>query len=200
MNSLRLVQLSGTDQQRRVAVVQEPLLRFIKQVRSVYELATQAIQTEQSITTLVNSQLSEETVSYDSVYAGQADWQLLPAFDHPDGPFGCLVSGTGLTHKNSALNRQMMHQSETEKPTDSMQMYQWGVAGGSPPTGTIGAQPEWFYKGNGAVLRAHGQSLEVPPYGNDGGEEPEVAGAYLIDETGLPRRIGFCTLASGPAR
>jgi hypothetical protein len=193
MNSLRLVQLSGTDQQRRVAVVQEPLLRFIKQVRSVYELATQAIQTEQSITTLVNSQLSEETVSYDSVYAGQADWQLLPAFDHPDGPFGCLVSGTGLTHKNSALNRQMMHQSETEKPTDSMQMYQWGVAGGSPPTGTIGAQPEWFYKGNGAVLRAHGQSLEVPPYGNDGGEEPEVAGAYLIDETGLPRRIGFCT-------
>jgi hypothetical protein len=193
MNSLRLVQLSDIDQQRRVAVVQEPLLRFVKQSGSVYELATQAIRTGQSLATLVNSQLTQDTIAYDSVYAGQTDWQLLPAFDHPDGPLGCLVSGTGLTHKNSALNRQMMHQSETEKPTDSMQMYQWGVDGGSPPDGTIGAQPEWFYKGNGAVLRAHGQSLEVPPYGNDGGEEPEVAGAYLIDETGVPRRIGFCT-------
>lgn len=43
------------------------------------------------------------------------------------------------------------------------------------------------------MLRAHGQPLEVPPYGNDGGEEPEVAGAYVVDETGTPWRIGFCT-------
>ncbi len=54
-------------------------------------------------------------------------------------------------------------------------------------------QPEWFYKGNGSVLRAHGEVLEIPAYGDDGGEEPEVAGAYLIDTQGTPRRIGFTT-------
>ncbi|MBO0949421.1 GguC protein [Fibrella sp. HMF5405] len=190
---MRLVQLSSATQQRRVALVQEPLLRLLSHAPSIYALALDAIRASQSLTELIHSRLSEETIDYQSVYNGTGDWQLLPAFDHPDGPFGCMVSGTGLTHKNSALNRQMMHQSAVEKPTDSMQMYQWGVEGGSPEAGTIGVQPEWFYKGNGSILRAHGQPLNVPAYGNDGGEEPEVAAAYVIDDAGTPRRIGFCT-------
>lgn len=193
MESIRLVQVSAAGQQRRVALVQEPLLHWLNNTRSVYDLALDAIKAGQSLTNLVQARLSTETIDYESVYTGGSDWQLLPAFDHPDGPFGCLVSGTGLTHKNSALNRQMMHQSTDDKPTDSLQMYQWGVEGGTPVPGTIGVQPEWFYKGNGAVLRAHGEPLEVPPYGNDGGEEPEVAGVYVVDEVGIPRRIGFCT-------
>ena len=139
---------------------------------------------------------------------------LLPSFDQPDNPFACLVSGTELDYKNSALNRQMMHQAETkgsagkptteptetptdkpiDKPTDSMRIYQWGVEGGSPPDGSIGVQPEWFYKGAGFALRAHGQSLEVQKsYANDGGEEPEIAGIYVVDRKGNPRRIGFST-------
>ncbi|GAB3949854.1 GguC family protein [Spirosoma harenae] len=193
METTRLVQLSDAAQHRRVALVEEPLLRFLQDTSSIYSLALDAIQTNQSLVNLIQSRLSDETIDYQSVYDDQSDWQLLPAFDHPEGPFGCMVSGTGLTHKNSALNRQMMHQSAVEKPTDSMQMYQWGVEGGSPAAGTIGVQPEWFYKGNGSVLRAHGQTLEVPAYGNDGGEEPEVAAAYVVDETGKPWRIGFCT-------
>ena len=51
--------------------------------------------------------------------------------------------------------------------------------------------PEWFYKGPGTILRAHGDPLSIPPYGEDGGEEPELAGAYIIDETGSPRRVGI---------
>jgi len=51
-----------------------------------------------------------------------------------------------------------------EAPTDSMRMYQWGVDGGRPEAGEIGVSPEWFYKGTGAVLRAHGDPLEVPPH------------------------------------
>ncbi|QHW00058.1 AraD1 family protein [Spirosoma endbachense] len=193
METTRLVQLSDASQQRRVALVQEPLLRFLQNTTSIYTLALDAIQNKQPLTDLIQSRLSDETIDYQPVYDGQSTWKLLPAFDHPEGPFGCIVSGTGLTHKNSALNRQMMHESAVEKPTDSMQIYQWGVEGGSPEPGTIGVQPEWFYKGNGAFLRAHGQPLEVPEYGNDGGEEPEVAGAYLVDEAGTPWRIGFCT-------
>ena len=74
-----------------------------------------------------------------------------------------------------------------------MQIYEWGVEGGFPAKGTIGVQPEWFYKGNGLHLRAHGETLEVPSFANDGGEEPEIAGIYIIDEEKTPWRIGFTT-------
>jgi hypothetical protein len=31
----------------------------------------------------------------------------------------------------------------------------------------------------------------VPAYAGDGGEEPEIAGVYLIDHDGVPRRLGM---------
>jgi hypothetical protein len=77
------------------------------------------------------------------------------------------------------------------RPTDSMRMYQLGVEGGRPAAGEIGAAPEWFYKGSGMALRAHGEPLDIPPHAEDGGEEPEIAGIYVIDSTGAPRRIGM---------
>ena len=52
-------------------------------------------------------------------------------------------------------------------------------------------QPEWFYKGNGTILRAHNEPLETPNFAEDGGEEAEVAGLYIIDQAGIPRRLGF---------
>jgi hypothetical protein len=66
-----------------------------------------------------------------------------------------------------------------------------GVEGGRPAAGEIGISPEWLYKGNASVLRAHNQPLTVPEYAEDGGEEPEIAGIYIIDPSGEPRRIGF---------
>jgi hypothetical protein len=89
-----------------------------------------------------------------------------------------------------------MHQAAVPKATEltpSMQMYQWGVEKGRPEPGQIGIQPEWFYKGSGAILRAHGQPLEAPGFADDGGEEPEVAGVYLVSESGQPFRVGFTT-------
>jgi hypothetical protein len=85
-----------------------------------------------------------------------------------------------------------MHQAQAAGGlTDSMRMYQWGVDGGRPAPGEVGVQPEWFFKGTGAVLRAHGQSIERPAFADDGGEEPEVAAAYVCDDNGVPWRIGF---------
>jgi hypothetical protein len=72
-----------------------------------------------------------------------------------------------------------------------MKIFRWGVEGGKPTPGKIGIPPEWFYKGNGASLRACGESLDVPPYAEDGGEEAEVAGIYLIGDDGTPRRVGL---------
>ena len=191
-NTVRLVQLQHPSG-RRIALVDEPYISVIGNFSSVYDLALTAIDTKTSIINIIVEAVKGTRLDYDQVYNGNSDWKLLPAFDHPTNLMSCLVSGTGLTHKNSAFNRQMMHQAADEKPTDSMQMYKWGVEGGNPPAGKIGVQPEWFYKGNGSVLKAHGDFLEVPPYANDGGEEPEIAGLYIIDRTGNPNRIGFCT-------
>jgi hypothetical protein len=191
--NIRLVQLIHPQYGRRVALVKEPSLVVLDHTHSIYDLALQAIEEKQKLEDLISSRLSVELLDYNSVYEGDDEWKLLPSFDHPQHASSCLVSGTGLTHKNSALNRQMMHQATEQKLTDSMQIYQWGLEGGHPDNGNVGVQPEWFYKGTADTLRAHGESLSIPPFGNDGGEEPEVAGVYLIDSKGKPWRIGFTT-------
>jgi hypothetical protein len=113
--------------------------------------------------------------------------------DHPDDVARCLVTGTGLTHLAGARNRDSMHVEEQPVLTDSMRIYQWGVEGGRPADGQIGVSPEWFYKGNGSVLRAHNEPLDIPAHAEDGGEEPELAGIYIIGPDGEPRRLGMAT-------
>lgn len=190
----RVVQISHPLHGRALARVEEPSLVLLNGVKSVYEAALQAIDRKTPLVELLLAARSDTKLDYDEVYAGTSEWKLLPAFDCPGDPFRCLVAGTGLTHKNSALNRQAMHAAtEGTKPTDSIIMYEWGVANGFPDPGEIGVQPEWFYKGNGSVLRAHGETLEVPDFGDDGGEEPEIAGIYMVDRQGTPYRIGFAT-------
>ncbi len=189
---IRLVQLRHANKERRVAVVEESQLRLLRGVESIYALAQSAIAKGRSLEQALLDHPGFDSVNYDPVHRGASDWRLLPAFDHPEEPARCLVTGTGLTHKASAENRQAMH--AAQKPavlTDSMRIYQWGLEGGRPTSGTIGTSPEWFYKGCGTILRAHGEPLEVPPFAQDGGEEAEVAGAYIIDPSGAPRRVGL---------
>ena len=130
-------------------------------------------------------------MDYEAVYRGDSPWRLLPPIDHPAEPTRCLVSGTGLTHLGSARDRQAMHTTAQEELTDSMRMFRSGLEGGRPEPGQIGAAPEWFYKGTGTILRAHGEPLLVPAYAEDGGEEAEVAGIYIVDALGRPRRLGM---------
>jgi len=141
-------------------------------------------------------------LNYDEVYRNEGDWRLLPCFDHPSEPARCHVAGTGLTHKASAENRDKMHEKDKAKSdsatpakaplTDSMKMFQWGLENGKPSAGDIGVQPEWFYKGTGLILRGCGQAMDIPAFADDGGEEPEIVGVYLIDDEGQPRRVGMC--------
>jgi hypothetical protein len=189
---MHLVQLTHRDQGRRVAIVDEPNLVLLNSPRSIYELARMAIDDGGSLAALAAANRSDTVLRYDDVHSGRADWTLLPAFDHPHDMAHCLVTGTGLTHKASAANRDKMHQAQASgQLTDSMRMYMSGVEGGRPAAGTIGVEPEWFYKGTGRVLRAHGQPLERPAFADDGGEEPEVAAIYIVDHQGRPWRIGF---------
>ena len=117
--------------------------------------------------------------------------RLLAPIDHPD-PAHLLVSGTGLTHMGSAEGRDKMHKAASSgQATDSMRMFLMGLEGGRPAAGQFGAQPEWFYKGDGSILAAPGAPLHRPAFAGDGGEEPEVAGIYVVDANGDPVRLGF---------
>src|SRR5690348_4705920 len=191
MNMLRLAQLTHPAEGRRVAVVEEPDLRLLSQYTTVYDLALAALNAGRGLEELATAQRSPQTLAYDAVYELRSPWRLLPSFDHPEEPARCLVSGTGLTHKASAENRAAMHKAPNTEVTDSFRMYQMGLEGGNVSPGQIGMQPEWFYKGTGECLRGHNDTLEVPAYGWDGGEEPEIAGVYLIAPDGTPCRVGL---------
>jgi hypothetical protein len=187
---VRLVQIRNRDGQRGVGAVNNGTLQLLDRVNSIYALCQEAFAASQSLNTRAEMLVSRHTLPYDDIYGGRSDWRILPAMDHPDEPARCLVTGTGLTHVKSAQNRQAMHKA-SEALSDSMQMYQWGVEGGHPAEGEIGVAPEWFYKGCGTVLRAHGEPLVIPSHAEDGGEEPEIVGVYVVDPAGQPRRIGM---------
>jgi hypothetical protein len=171
-------------------LVEEPNLRLLDACSSIYELALLAINTGAKLSDLARQRARRETLDYDAIYDGRSEWRLLPAIDHPDEPARCLISGTGLTHLGSARGRQSMH-AANEDLTDSMKMFRWGVEGGRPAEGAIGVPPEWFHKGTGCALRAHGEPLDIPSYAEDGGEEAEIAGVYLVAPDGRPYRVGF---------
>ena len=138
-----------------------------------------------------------EIVSYDRLltsYSGDSGGWILPVLDHPSVG-NCLISGTGLTHLGSMEQRTQMHTDVTEKTeeqkTDSQKIFEMGLQGGKPSPDSRGVQPEWFYKGSGAILHGYNDFLDIPDFTEDGGEEPEIVGCYVIDDDGIPCRIGF---------
>jgi hypothetical protein len=186
----RLVQIQNGST-RVVALVEEPHLRLLTGVTSIYELANNAVASSTSLLALIERHAVGEQLDYNAIYEGTSGWRLLLPIDHPTEPARCLVSGTGLTHLGSAKNRQAMHSANEREMNDSMKMFHSGVESGRPGPGQIGVAPEWFYKGTGLILRAPNEPLDVPPYGEDGGEEAELAGVYFIAPDGEPRRIGM---------
>jgi hypothetical protein len=187
----RLVQLQN-GAQRRVALVEEPHLRLLDSATpTVYALAQAALAAGEPPSAIARRQAGKETLDYDAIHAGRSPWRLLPPVDHPADPARCTVSGTGLTHLGSAKNRAAMHDKTDAELTDSMKIFRWGLERGRPAPGQIGVAPEWFHKGNGLMLRAPGDPLDVPAYAEDGGEEAEIAGVYLIGPDGAPLRLGM---------
>ena len=152
-------------------------------VSSTLELARQASTHSSSLAAAAAARLGESI--------DLANVTLLTAIDHPD-PAHLTVSGTGLTHLGSAEGRDRMHKAAAAgQATDSMRMFLLGEAGGKPASGTVGVQPEWFYKGDGSALVATEKALPLPAFAEDGGEEPEIAGIYLVSDDGTPLRLGF---------
>ncbi len=159
--------------------------RLVRGTASVYELASTAIAGGRGLAAEVDRRGLGETVDL-----SRAVFDL--PVRHPD-PAHLHLTGTGLTHLGSASARDAMHAklAGAETLTDSMKMFRMGLEGGRPAPGAVGAQPEWFYKGNGHAAVAPGEVLEAPGFAADGGEEPEVTGLYLIGPDGTPHRIGW---------
>src|SRR5438876_2627544 len=111
---IRLAQLRHPKEGRGVALVEEEKLRLLHTVHSIFELAMEALNLGKTLAEVISEMISDEGLEYDPIYEGKSSWRLLPAFDHPVEPARCLVTGTGLTHKASAQNRQAMH-AQSEK-------------------------------------------------------------------------------------
>ena len=186
---MRLLQRRGANGARSVIVAHGERATVVPGVESVRALATRAIADGASVADTVATYGTGDPVELEAELAAG---HLIAHIDHDD-PAHLHMTGTGLTHLGSAEGRDKMHaQSAAADLTDSMRMFLEGVEGGKPAAGQVGQQPEWFYKGDGSQLVSPGEALEMPGFAQDGGEEPELAGIYLIGPDGTPFRLGLC--------
>jgi hypothetical protein len=188
MTHARLLQHRAVDGSRRVILAEGDDAVFLHGVESTRALAATAIAEGTALLDAARSRRADAPVDL----AAELDaGRLLPAIDHAD-PARLMLAGTGLTHLGSAEGRDQMHRTaaQAEKPTDSMRMFLEGLKGGKPAPGTAGQQPEWFYKGDGQQLVGPERPLASPAFAQDGGEEPELAGIYLVADDGTPWRLG----------
>jgi len=182
-------QISGSDGMSFVAVRDTGPARWVKGAKSVYALALEAVRAGKPLDAVIEERGLGETVDLEAAYR---EGRVMSPIRHPD-PAHLYVTGTGLTHLGSAATRDAMHKKADaeEKLTDSMKMFRMGIEGGKPANGGPGVQPEWFYKGNGTMVIEPGKPLSSPAFALDAGEEPEIAGIYIIGDDGTPFRIGF---------
>jgi len=187
---MRIVQVKLPIGVRTAVVEDHDKLRVVDFEGATYALVNEAIAQGESLEKVIKKYLGNECLNY-SDFASQK--KLLPPITHPDEAH-CLISGTGLTHLGSASTRSAMHAQAAVKDselTDTMRMFKLGVEGGKPESGKVGAQPEWFYKGDGSIIAAPGASLSAPFFAEDAGEEPELVGIYVNAADGTPWRVGF---------
>ncbi|MCO6363756.1 AraD1 family protein [Paracoccus sp. 08] len=182
-----LSQLTVTDGTRAVAARTDGAAHLVPGATSTRDLALAAIAAGRGLAAEVAARGRGDAVD---LAEALDQGRLLVPLDHDD-PAHLHLTGTGLTHLGSASTRDAMHQSAVETLTDSMKMFRMGLEGGKPDQGRIGAQPEWFYKGNGHAAVAPGAPLTSPGFALDAGEEPEIAGLYVIAPDGRPFRLGF---------
>jgi hypothetical protein len=197
---MRLIQFQMPKNGRRVGLINDDtifdLTSFNADWDCIYNVFLDARRAGKTIEQHISGshfRSNAATLSYRELLGrkpGDAGGWLLSPIDHPD-PAHCLITGTGLTHLGSTSQRDSMHKVEDAQKTDSQKMFEMGLEGGKPKPGVRGIPPEWFYKGTGATLRGHNDFLDIPSFTEDGGEEPEVVGCYIIGDDGIPYRLGF---------
>jgi hypothetical protein len=188
---MRLIQFLTPEGQIKVGIVENEKINVLKNVNSTYHLFSSVLPDN---TRLEDNILSLATGSYEQYNNLLLEKRVLLPLTHPD-PYHAWVTGTGLTHLGSAASRNSMHEkissNSTQDLTDSMKMFKMGIENGKMINKVPASQPEWFYKGNGLMTVPPERELPSPAFALDGGEEPEIAGLYIITSSGEPKRIGF---------
>lgn len=185
---MRLIQFRTESGARAVGAIDDGAPRIVSGATSVRDLALEAHRAKRPLADTVRARGLGAALDYDRIVAEK---RILLPLDHPE-PSRVVVALTGLTHLGSAQSRDSMHAKlQSADLTDSMKMFKLGLEGGKPAPGAIGVQPEWAYKGDGSWLVAPEQPIELPGYAEDGGEEGEVAGLYVIGDKGEVLRVGF---------
>lgn len=187
---MNLIQFVDGKSKRAVGLVSGAKIIKLKSVDRMTALATRALKDGKSLNATAKALA---TTTLEDYAAALKEKRILPPLTHDDAAH-CIITGTGLTHLGSASARDSMHQKlggGEAALTDSLKMFKAGLEGGKPAKGQAGVQPEWFYKGDGRWLVPPGGALPKPSFALDGGEEPELAGLYMIDAKGRPIRLGF---------
>jgi hypothetical protein len=186
---MNLIQFLDHKNRRSVGLVGLGKIIKLRRVSRMTDLAALAQRDGKTLQAAANSLASAASEDYATVLAEK---RVLPPLTHDD-PAHCIITGTGLTHLGSAAARDSMHKKLDGEValTDSLRMFKQGLEGGKPEKRAVGVQPEWFYKGDGRWLVSPGAALPKPSFALDGGEEPELAGLYMIDAKGRPVRLGF---------
>lgn len=213
---MELVQFELPGEGRRIGFVEGDVVHDVTahrpQLVYLYDAFQAAVEADRPLAEFLRALVpprSRATLSVPLLFSGSragGEPFVHPPLDHPDG-HRVLITGTGLTHIGSMQSRDQMHALQQEhdatagtataesapplQQTPSARMFELGVLGGKPPAGVRGTAPEWFYKGDGGILRGHRDALDIPAFALDGGEEPELVGCYVIDASGRPRRLGF---------
>jgi hypothetical protein len=189
---LRLLQILRPSGERLVAATDGSTAWRVNGAGTVLSLAENAMASKSTLTAVIEAAGRGEDIDLtDALNSGS----VLAPVDHPDSA-RVFLTGTGLTHLGSADARDRMHaKAHSADASDSMKMFRMGLEGGKPEGNQVGVQPEWFYKGDGRSIVAPENPLPSPQFALDGGEEPELAGIYVIGADGTPFRLGF-TLAN----
>jgi hypothetical protein len=187
--ALRLIQMLDPGGTRIVAAARAgTTARRVQGATSVYALASEAVSANTTLSALLDQRGYGEEIDLTEALRHK---RILAPVDHSDSA-RVLLTGTGLTHLGSADARDRMHaKAHSVDASDSMKMFRMGLEGGKPSAGQPGVQPEWFYKGDGRSIVAPESPLLSPEFAADAGEEPEIAGIYLIGADGTPCRLGF---------
>lgn len=197
---MRLIQFQMAKGGRRVGLIEGNVVFNLTDLNArwdrIYHIFLEANRAGKTIERYISDssfQSRASTLIYSDLLRrrpGEGESWILPPLDHPD-PAHCIIMVTGLTHLGSASQRDEMHTGANVPQTDSQKMFEMGLKGGKPKAGVRGIQPECFQKGSGLILRGHNDFLDIPPFTDDGGEEPEIVGCYIIGEDATPYRVGF---------
>jgi hypothetical protein len=190
---MRLVQhlTDGGNRCVSVALDNQTLAR-INGTDSVYALAHRAAAENSTIVALAEEFMSDERLDYQAIIDSG---HILPPIDHPVDAAHCMVSGTGLTYLGNGAARERLI-ARFDEPISAAKepaiaLLADGYRNGKPEDGSIGGQPEWFYKGDGQHVVASGADVPQPSFAMDCGDEAEIAALYIVDDTGFPCRVGY---------